>query len=70
MAEGFEQLNGEHDFLSYGFKVEAQNTTVRNLSINLQHETVKSSMEGSMFDYYTIHFKSTSFLRNQVSKQL
>lgn len=61
-------LRGEHDFGSFT-KDKDEKNTVRNLEINMsQTQSFEVDLNRELlFDVYSIHLKSRSFLHNQVS---
>lgn len=66
-------LRGEHDFASFAFKPTDPNDTVRTMEIHMTKETQSSvGLSGHdphfPFDLYQFHFKSRSFLHNQIRR--
>lgn len=66
-------LRGEHDFASFSFRPTNAFDTIRNIDIHVRQETINpmtytKSDSGVPFDVYQFHFKSTSFLHNQIRR--
>lgn len=71
-SEAIELLNGVHNFASFATKQTDEDDTIRDLkaSINLQ-DIISINRDNNKFgdqvSLYNLHFKSRSFLYNQVS---
>lgn len=68
VLETIDLLRGEHDFASFVYKAESELDTVRNLEINISRSEQAYLGDGtSLYTIYQLHFKSRSFMYNQVS---
>lgn len=71
--EAIELFQGIHDFASFTFDAQLEEFTMRNLEIELKHVDTQIGTSKNHFrnyDVYEFRFKSSSFLRNQVSHLL
>lgn len=73
VEESIDLLRGEHDFASFTFKPTDPEDTVRNLEIQVTKESQPAiGLSGHQphfpFDLYQFHFKSRSFLHNQIRR--
>ena len=67
-----ELFNGTHDFRTFCFEPKAEENTVRTLDVSLNAELDASfaNERNQLYDIYQIHFKSHSFLYNQVRRMV
>lgn len=71
--EAIDLFKGDHDYSSFTFKPADPQDTVRNIEMHITRENpiAMGMVQGDThfpFDLYQFHFKSTSFLHNQIRR--